>query len=174
MSKVKCHSCGWEIPLEAARSRGGMRSGFLCGRCYGHECIKAFLVVGLLAVIAVYAFDFYSKSQRHQETHVPRMNFHANYNANYSNNNIATEVKELVSPHLLGSSADQSNWQDLLFERISSSELQRVGFGFTDILLDKQSVGSIYGPQTPDTVTVLVKAKHQNYRFSVTQKKSAP
>lgn len=173
MSKVKCHSCGWEIPLESARSRGGMRSGFLCGRCYGHECVKAFLVVGLLAVIVVYAFDFHAKNQRNQETHTPRMNFHAIYNAHYSNNNISTEVKELVMPHLIGSSAYQSNWQDLLLERISSSELQRAGFGFTDILLDKQSVGAIYGPQTPDTVTVLVKATHQNYHFSVTQKKLA-
>jgi hypothetical protein len=173
MSKVKCHSCGWEIPLESARSRGGMRPGFLCGRCYGHECVKAFLVVGLLAVIVGYAFNFHAKNQRNQETQAPRIDFHAIYNAHYSNNHISTEVRETVTPHLSGSSAYQSNWQDLLFERVSSSELQRVGFGFTDILLDKQSVGAICGPQTPDTVTVLVKAKHQNYRFFVTQKKSA-
>ena len=150
-----------------------MRSGFLCARCYGHECIKAFVVVGLLVVIVGYAFNFHAKNQRRKETQAPRIDFHARYNANYSKNNISTEVKELVSPHLMGSSAYQANWQDLLFERISSSELQRVGFGFTDILLDKQNVGSIYGPQTPDTVTVLVKAKNHNYRFSVTQKKSS-
>ena len=172
MSNVKCHRCGWDTPLESAHPRGGMRSGFLCSRCYGHECVRAFLVVGMLAVIVVFASNFCSKKSRSEETHAARTNFHSTYNANYSNNNISTNVKE-VMPYLLGSYAYQSNWQDLLFERVSSSELQRAGFGFTDILMDKRNVGSIYGPQAPDTVTILVKAKQQNYYFSVTQKKSA-
>lgn len=133
----------------------------------------AFLVVGSISMVFAVLWivtrrpaappDGQPRYQNHGMAHIS--------NASYSDGGVTTKVEEVI-PALFVKGQYASNWQEYLFEPIDSKKLSAAGFGFTDTLINPQTVGSIEGPQTPETVTIFVKSTLKNYCFRVTQQKS--
>lgn len=175
MSTVKCHYCGAEVPLERARPRGGIFSGFMCGDCFGRRSVIAFVVVGGLSLLFIFVVIGMqsSKNSRHRHTQIPQTGLASIHNAGYTQGGITTRVEQTV-PYLLKERHYESNWQEMLLEPISAEKLNTAGFGYTNVLMDKRNVGALEGPQTAERVTLIVFARHEShYYFMVTQNKSA-
>lgn len=174
MSSVKCHYCGAEVTLERARPRGGMFSGFMCGDCFGRRSAIAFVVVGGLSLLFIFVVIGMrsSNNSRHRQLPIPQTGLASINNAGYTQGRVTTRVEGTI-PYLLMGRQYESNWQEMLLEPISAEKLNAAGFGYTEVLMDKRNVGALEGPQTPERVTLIVFARHENhYYFRVTQDKS--
>jgi hypothetical protein len=169
MSKVRCHYCGVEIPLEAARPRGGIFAGFTCSDCYGRQFFKAFFVVGLLAVLFMFVIPLFDRSRTDPNEEIGHRSIIDNFTATYTNGEITTHVAEALSAFF--ESADTVNWQQKLFEPIDSEKLRTARFAYTDTLTDPLNKGSIQKSNDPNIIVILVQDSDSKHWVRVTQTK---
>ncbi len=170
MSKVRCHHCGVEIPLEAARPRGGILVGFTCSDCYGRQFITAFVVVGLLAVVMIFVIPLFDGLNQPPRDGIENRSIIDNFTATYTDGEITTRVEDMYSA--IFDRADTANWQRKLFEPLDSSKLQNARFAYTSLLMDSQNKGSIQDSKDPNTIVILVHDVDSNHWVRVTQTKT--
>jgi hypothetical protein len=169
MSKVRCHYCGVEIPLEAARPRGGFFAGFTCSSCYGRQSFKAFVVVGLLVVPMMYLITLFDRPRIDPNEESGHRSIIDNFTATYTHGDITTRVEDVVG--VIFDSADIVNWQKKLFKPLDSEKLNAERFAYTSLLMDPQNKGSIQESNNPNTIVILVHDADSNHWVRVTQTK---
>jgi phenylpyruvate tautomerase PptA (4-oxalocrotonate tautomerase family) len=170
MSKVRCHYCRAEIPLESARPRGGFFAGFMCSDCYGRQSFKAFVVVGLLVVPLLYVITLLDRPRIDPNEEIGHGSIIDNFSASYANGEITTHVGEAMS--VFFEKADTANWQRKLFEPLDSTKLQNARFAYTSLLMDPQNKGSIQDSKDPNTIVILVHDVDSGLWVRVTQTKT--
>lgn len=169
MSDVKCHYCGVDMPLESARPRGGIFAGFTCSDCYGRQFFKAFVVVGLLAVLFMCVIPLFDRSRIDPNEEIGHRSIIGNFTATYTHGEITTRVEDVIGPTF--NHADTVNWQQKLFEPLDLAKLNALDFAYTSLLMDSQNKGSIQKSNDPNAIVILVHDTDSNHWVRVTQTK---